>query len=74
MEAIGGCIVNADITVLADEPKLGARRDEIRHLIAKEFCVSPRRVNVKATTMEGLGAIGRKEGIAAMATVTVAVQ
>jgi 2-C-methyl-D-erythritol 4-phosphate cytidylyltransferase/2-C-methyl-D-erythritol 2,4-cyclodiphosphate synthase len=64
-------IISADITVLAETPKLGDKREAIREKIAQELNIPTRRVNIKATTMEGLGAIGRKEGIAAMATVTV---
>lgn len=64
-------IISADITVLAEAPKLGDKREAIREKIAQELNIPARRVNIKATTMEGLGAIGRKEGIAAMATVTV---
>jgi len=67
----GGSVANIDVTVLAEEPKLGKRREEIRALLSKELRVARSNINVKATTMEGLGAIGRKEGIAAMAVVTV---
>jgi 2-C-methyl-D-erythritol 4-phosphate cytidylyltransferase/2-C-methyl-D-erythritol 2,4-cyclodiphosphate synthase len=69
--AQNGQIVSADVTVLAEEPKLGDHREKIRERISQELCVPARRVNIKATTMEGMGAIGRKEGIAAMAAVTV---
>jgi 2-C-methyl-D-erythritol 4-phosphate cytidylyltransferase/2-C-methyl-D-erythritol 2,4-cyclodiphosphate synthase len=71
VRSAGGEISNADITVLAESPKLGEKREEIRQRISQELGVAQRRVNIKATTMEGLGAIGRNEGIAAMATVTV---
>jgi 2-C-methyl-D-erythritol 4-phosphate cytidylyltransferase/2-C-methyl-D-erythritol 2,4-cyclodiphosphate synthase len=67
----GGRVFSVDITVLAEQPKLGSRREQIRQRISQELSVPQRRVNVKATTMEGLGAIGRNEGIAAMASVTV---
>ncbi|MEO7453796.1 MAG: 2-C-methyl-D-erythritol 2,4-cyclodiphosphate synthase [Fimbriimonadales bacterium] len=70
----GGEIVSADITVLAENPKLGTNREKIRERISQELRLPKRRVNVKATTMEGMGAIGRNEGIAAMASVTVLLQ
>jgi 2-C-methyl-D-erythritol 4-phosphate cytidylyltransferase/2-C-methyl-D-erythritol 2,4-cyclodiphosphate synthase len=74
VRAAGASVINADITILAESPKLGDRRGEIQNKISKELGVPPRRVNIKATTMEQLGAIGRQEGIAAMATVTVVVE
>jgi 2-C-methyl-D-erythritol 2,4-cyclodiphosphate synthase len=60
---------NADITVLAEVPKVGPVRDEIRRQVAQLLEVSEDRVNVKATTTEKLGFLGRKEGIAAQAVV-----
>lgn len=68
----GGSIVSIDLTLLAEAPKLGEKRAEIRKRISQELGLSERRINIKATTMEGLGAIGRSEGIAAMAAATVA--
>lgn len=60
---------NADITVLAEAPKVGPVRDEIRKQVAQLLEVSEEHVNVKATTTEKLGFLGRKEGIAAQAIV-----
>ena len=60
---------NADVTVLAEAPKVGPHRDEIRRQIAELLEVSIERVNVKATTTERLGFLGRSEGIAAQAVV-----
>jgi len=60
---------NADITVLAEVPKVGLVRDEIRRQVAQLLEVSEEHVNVKATTTEKLGFLGRKEGIAAQAVV-----
>jgi 2-C-methyl-D-erythritol 2,4-cyclodiphosphate synthase len=60
---------NADITVLAEAPKVGPVRDEIRRQVAQLLEVSEEHVNVKATTTENLGFLGRKEGIAAQAIV-----
>lgn len=67
-----GQIISLDVTLLAEKPKLSGRRQEIRTRISQELGIPERRINIKATTMEGLGAIGRSEGIAAMATATVA--
>jgi 2-C-methyl-D-erythritol 2,4-cyclodiphosphate synthase len=60
---------NADITVLAEAPKVGPVREEIRRQVAQLLEVSEEHVNVKATTTEKLGFLGRKEGIAAQAIV-----
>jgi 2-C-methyl-D-erythritol 2,4-cyclodiphosphate synthase len=60
---------NADVTVLAEAPKVGPVRDEIRRQIAQLLEVSDGLVNVKATTTERLGFLGRAEGIAAQAVV-----
>ncbi len=60
---------NADVTVLAEAPKVGPHRDEIRRQIAELLEVGPEDVNVKATTTERLGFLGRAEGIAAQAIV-----
>jgi 2-C-methyl-D-erythritol 2,4-cyclodiphosphate synthase len=60
---------NADVTVLAEVPKVGPVRDEIRAQVAVLLELPPERVNVKATTTERLGFLGRAEGIAAQAVV-----
>lgn len=60
---------NADVTVLAERPKLSPVRDEIRRQVAELLEVDVDRVNVKATTTEKLGFLGRAEGIAAQAVV-----
>jgi 2-C-methyl-D-erythritol 2,4-cyclodiphosphate synthase len=60
---------NADVTVLAEAPKVGPHRDAIRRQIAELLEVSTADVNVKATTTERLGFLGRAEGIAAQAIV-----
>ena len=64
-------VVNADITVLAQAPKVGPHREEIRRALAAQLGVSDQQVNIKATTTEFLGFLGRNEGLAAMATVLV---
>lgn len=60
-------VVNCDIMVIAEEPKLGPHIPEMRAVMANALAVGTSSVSVKATTNEGLGAIGRKEGIAAQA-------
>jgi 2-C-methyl-D-erythritol 2,4-cyclodiphosphate synthase len=60
---------NADVTVLSEAPKVSPVRDEIRRQIALLLDVSEDRVNVKATTTEKLGFLGRAEGLAAQAAV-----
>lgn len=63
-----GPILNIDVTVICEKPKLGPHREAIIHRLAE---VTSARVGVKATTNEGMGWIGRGEGIAAMAVATV---
>jgi 2-C-methyl-D-erythritol 2,4-cyclodiphosphate synthase len=69
----GWRVGNADITVVGERPKIGARRQEMRARIAGLLGISIERVNVKATTNEGLGALGRAEGLAAVAVVLLEV-
>jgi 2-C-methyl-D-erythritol 2,4-cyclodiphosphate synthase len=60
-----------DATVIAEAPKLGPHRDDIRRSLAERAGIHPRDVNVKFTTNEGMGWIGRGEGVGAMAIATV---
>lgn len=69
LRARGLRVGNADVTVLAEAPKVGPIRDEMRRQIAQLLDVPEERVNVKATTTEHLGFLGRAEGIAAQAVV-----
>lgn len=71
VKARGGAVVNADITIIAETPKLMAHKTAMRARVAALLGVKESRVNVKATTTEGLGFIGRKEGIAAQAVVSI---
>jgi 2-C-methyl-D-erythritol 4-phosphate cytidylyltransferase / 2-C-methyl-D-erythritol 2,4-cyclodiphosphate synthase len=68
----GGRIANADVTLICERPKIGPHRDAMRARMAELLGVEIERVSVKATTSEGLGFTGREEGIAALATATVA--
>jgi len=63
----GYAIGNIDSTIIAQQPKLAAYLSAMRENLAKACGVPPDRVNVKATTEEGLGFTGRGEGIAAQA-------
>jgi 2-C-methyl-D-erythritol 2,4-cyclodiphosphate synthase len=65
-------LVNADLTLLAEAPRLGLHRLQMRANVAQDLDVTPDRINVKATTGEGLGAIGRREGLACHAVVLLA--
>jgi 2-C-methyl-D-erythritol 4-phosphate cytidylyltransferase/2-C-methyl-D-erythritol 2,4-cyclodiphosphate synthase len=62
---------NVDITVLAEAPKIGPRADEMKSIIADALGIAPDRVGVKATTNEGMGFVGRGEGIAVHATALI---
>ena len=71
LQAKGGLIANADITILAEAPKIAPHVAAMKAFLSPLLHIDPARIAVKATTMEKLGAIGRKEGIMAYATVTV---
>ena len=60
---------NADITIMAQAPKMAPRIDAMREILALDLDSSSSQINVKATTTEGLGYIGRKQGIAVAAVV-----
>jgi len=66
-----GRIVNVDVTLICEAPKIGPHRDAMRERIAAILCISVDRVSVKATTSEQLGFTGRREGIAAQAVASV---
>lgn len=57
-------VVNVDATVLADAPRLGKYREQMRVNIAGDLGIGIDRVNIKATTSEGLGFVGKREGLA----------
>lgn len=60
-------IVNVDLTIVGERPKIAPRRAEMRDRLAALTGLPEERVNIKATTNERLGAIGRGEGLAALA-------
>ncbi|MFO7768854.1 MAG: 2-C-methyl-D-erythritol 2,4-cyclodiphosphate synthase [bacterium] len=68
----GWGVVNADVTIIAQRPRLAPRIREMRVTLAEVIDCPEERVSVKATTHEGLGPLGRGEGIAAHAAVLLA--
>jgi len=69
--AKGGSLNHVDVTIICERPKVGPHRDAMKSKIAEILKIDPSRVSVKATTTEGLGFTGRREGIAAQAIATV---
>jgi 2-C-methyl-D-erythritol 2,4-cyclodiphosphate synthase len=64
-------VTNVDATLIAEAPKIALHIPAMRKIIAKAIGISESTVSIKATTNEGLGAIGRGEGMAAMAVATI---
>jgi 2-C-methyl-D-erythritol 2,4-cyclodiphosphate synthase len=64
-------VVNVDVTVVCEAPHIGPHADAMRQRLADALEIAPRLVSVKAKTNEGMGWVGRGEGIAAMAVVLV---
>jgi 2-C-methyl-D-erythritol 4-phosphate cytidylyltransferase/2-C-methyl-D-erythritol 2,4-cyclodiphosphate synthase len=71
LHQFGLCIVNADITIAAQAPRLSTYKSAMRNTLAGLLQIPASRMNVKATTTEKLGFIGRKEGVGVMATATL---
>ena len=67
----GGAVSHLDITLICETPKIAPYREDMRKRVAEILGVAVERVSVKATTTEGLGALGRREGIAAQAVATI---
>ena len=72
--ARGARLVNVDATVIAQSPRLGPWLPEMAKRLAETLRVDPERVSVKAKSPEGLGLVGREEGIAALAVVNLEVR
>ena len=68
---LGATVVNVDATVMMERPKLGPHKAAIRASLAAVLGIAEHAVNVKATTGEGMGFVGRAEGVAAVAVATV---
>lgn len=73
VRARGGRIVNVDATLVAEAPRVSPHVAAMREALGRALGIEPDRVSVKATTNERLGALGREEGIAAMAVAAVEV-
>ena len=71
LAARGYAAANVDLTIVAERPRLGPRVAEMRQRIAGALGVGVEAVSVKATTNEGIGFVGRGEGIAAIATAII---
>jgi len=70
----GARVVNVDATLIAEAPKIAPHINAMREKIAAALRLEPPRISIKATTNEGLGTIGRGEGMAAMAVASVKVE
>ena len=68
---LGFSISNVDVTIVTQAPKISPHSDGMRQNIAADLDVSVDRVNIKATTTESMGFVGRKEGIAVWAVATL---
>ncbi len=71
VRGLGGAIVNVDVTIVCERPKIGAHRGAMAARLAEILDIDQGRVGIKATTTEGLGFTGRREGIAAQAVAMV---
>jgi 2-C-methyl-D-erythritol 2,4-cyclodiphosphate synthase len=69
LAADGWRFLNADLTIVAREPRLAPYRDQMRRALAEALATAPEQVSVKFTTTDTLGATGRGEGVLAQATV-----
>jgi len=71
LKTSGYKIINIDSTLILEEPKLGPFKNKMKQIISRLLGVAEDMINIKATTQEGVGSIGRGEAIAAYAVVSV---
>jgi 2-C-methyl-D-erythritol 4-phosphate cytidylyltransferase/2-C-methyl-D-erythritol 2,4-cyclodiphosphate synthase len=71
IKSVGFEIINTDITIMAQKPKITPYKNSIKSTLAKIVKIPIQKINIKATTTEGLGFIGRSEGVAVQATVNL---
>jgi 2-C-methyl-D-erythritol 2,4-cyclodiphosphate synthase len=71
VKAKGYALGNADVTIVAQAPKMSPYRDAMRACVAEDLGVPEDLINIKATTTEGMGYIGRKEGLVVYAVVVI---
>ena len=69
----GGSINNVDVTIIAETPKISPFKEEFTKKISTTLSIRPDQINIKAKTAEQMGAIGRKEGLACQAIVSLAI-
>ncbi|MCK5295351.1 MAG: bifunctional 2-C-methyl-D-erythritol 4-phosphate cytidylyltransferase/2-C-methyl-D-erythritol 2,4-cyclodiphosphate synthase, partial [Alphaproteobacteria bacterium] len=73
IKAMGGRIINVDVTIICQAPHIAEHKSAMKAKLAEILETEHDRVSIKATTTEGLGFTGRKEGIATQATVSIAI-
>lgn len=71
VRSVGWHVGSVDVTVIAESPKVGPYRDAMRVRLAEALGIPPTRVNIKGKTNEGMGWIGRGEGLASLAVATL---
>jgi 2-C-methyl-D-erythritol 2,4-cyclodiphosphate synthase len=71
LDALGWSVVFVDTVIMAQAPRLSAHRGAMQANLARSLGIAPEQVNIRATTTEGLGFIGRVEGVAAQAIATL---
>ena len=71
LEKRGGTLTNVDITIICEVPKINASHQKMVKNVSDILCISEGRVSIKATTTDGMGFTGRREGIAAQAIATI---
>lgn len=71
VEALGYRVGNVDVTVVVERPRIGPHREAMRERLARALGVAPQAVSVKGKTNEGMGWIGRGEGVGCIAVATV---
>jgi 2-C-methyl-D-erythritol 2,4-cyclodiphosphate synthase len=69
--ALGWHVANADVSVVAERPRIAEHRDAMRGVLASALGLQPGAVSVKGKTNEGMGWVGRGEGLACIAVVTL---
>lgn len=70
-QSVGFKIINVDMMILAETPKITPHKDKMLEILSESLHLPKNRINIKATTMEKMGFVGRKEGICAKAVVSV---
>lgn len=71
LEQMQGRFIHLDLIIMGEEPKIGPHRQQMTKRLSEIMNVTEKRINIKATTTEQLGFVGRKEGLAAQAAVTI---